>query len=68
MLMLPVPVPFSNSLPAWTILLLSVGALGRDGLLFFAGCALFLVSLAFFTLLVFGGAQAFEILRWILRR
>jgi len=65
MLMLPFPLPFSNSLPAWTVLLLSVGALGRDGLFFFAGCAMFLVSVAFFALVVFGGAEAFELLRWI---
>ena len=47
MLMLPFPLPFSNSLPAWTVVLLSAGALGRDGLFFFAGCAMFLVSLGF---------------------
>lgn len=67
MLMLPFPLPFSNSLPAWTVLLLSVGALGHDGLFFFAGCAMFLLSLAFFTLVAFGGAEAFELLRWIFR-
>jgi hypothetical protein len=67
LLMLPFPLPFSNSLPAWTVLLLSAGALGRDGLFFFAGCAMFLVSLAFFALVVFGGVEAFEILRWVFR-
>jgi hypothetical protein len=66
MLMLPLPLPFSNSLPAWTVLLLSAGALGRDGLFFFAGCAMFLVSVAFFALVTFGGAEAFELLRWVL--
>ena len=65
MLMLPFPLPFSNSLPAWTVLLLSAGALGRDGLFFFAGCFAFLVSLAFFALVAFGGVEAFELLRWI---
>jgi hypothetical protein len=68
MLMLPFPLPFSNSLPAWTVLLLSAGALGRDGLFFFAGCAMFLVTLAFFALVICGGEEAFEILRWIFRR
>ena len=58
MLMLPFPLPFSNSLPAWTVLLLSAGALGRDGLLFFAGCFMFLVSLVFFALVFFGGVEA----------
>src|SRR5688572_3680575 len=55
LLMLPFPLPFSNSLPAWTVLLLSAGALGRDGLFFFAGCLMFLISVAFFALVVFGG-------------
>jgi hypothetical protein len=67
MLMLPFPLPFSNSLPAWTVLLLSAGALGRDGLFFFAGCAMFLVSLAFFALVALGGVEAFEVMRWIFR-
>lgn len=65
MLMLPFPLPFSNALPAWTVILLSAGALGRDGLFFFAGCAVFLVSLAFFALVFFGGVEAFELLRWV---
>lgn len=65
MLMLPFPLPFSNSLPAWTVILLSAGALGRDGLFFFAGCLMFLISLAFFALVAFGGVEAFELLRWI---
>ena len=65
LLMLPFPLPFSNSLPAWTVLLLSAGALGRDGLFFFAGCLMFLISVAFFALVVFGGVEAFELLRWI---
>jgi hypothetical protein len=65
MLMLPFPLPFSNSLPAWTVILLSAGALGSDGLFFFAGCAMFLLSLAFFTLVLFGGVEAFELLRRI---
>ena len=65
MLMLPFPLPFSNSLPAWTVLLLAAGALGRDGLFFFAGCAAFAVSVAFFALVSVGGTEAFERLRRI---
>ena len=57
MLMLPFPLPFSNSLPAWTVLLLAAGALGRDGLFFFAGCASFVLSAAFFTLVGLGGME-----------
>lgn len=59
-LLLPLPVPFSNTLPASTILLLAAGALERDGLSFLAGGFLFLTTVAFFTLLAFGGTQAVE--------
>jgi hypothetical protein len=59
-LLLPLPVPFSNTLPAWTILLLAAAALERDGLCFLAGGFLFLATVAFFTLVAFGGTQAVE--------
>lgn len=68
MLMLPLPLPFSNSLPAWTVLLLSIGALGRDGLFFIAGCAAFLVAVAFFTLVALGGVEAAALVEWIFGR
>lgn len=59
-LLLPLPVPFSNGLPAWTILLLSAAALERDGLCFLAGGLLFLATVTFFALLAFGGVQAIQ--------
>ncbi|MDB6151750.1 MAG: Exopolysaccharide synthesis, ExoD [Chthoniobacteraceae bacterium] len=62
-LVLPLPVPFSNGLPAWTVLLLSAAALERDGLCFIAGCAMFMVATAFFVLLALGGAQTWDYLR-----
>ena len=62
-LLAPLPIPFTNSLPAATVLLLAAGALERDGLAFLAGCALFVVTAAYFLLLAFGGVQAFEHLR-----
>jgi len=60
MLMLPFPLPFSNSLPAWTVIFLSAGALGEDGMFFVIGCGSFLLSLIFFTLVAVGGAAAME--------
>lgn len=60
LLLLPLPVPFSNGLPAWTILLLAAAALERDGLCFIAGCAMFAVATTFFLLLAFGGAQVIQ--------
>jgi hypothetical protein len=63
-LMAPLPIPFSNIIPAATVLLLAAGALERDGLFFFAGCVLFVVDVVFFGALLFGGVEA---VRWILR-
>jgi hypothetical protein len=63
LLVLPLPLPFSNSLPAWTVLFLAAGALGRDGLFFIAGCVAFGVSAVFFTLLALGGMETLEKLR-----
>jgi hypothetical protein len=62
-LIIPLPLPFSNSLPACTVLLLAAGALGRDGLFFLGGCLMFAVTTAYFLLLAFGGAHAVEQLR-----
>ena len=59
-LVLPLPVPFSNGLPAWTVLLLSAAALSRDGLCFIAGCVMFVLATTFFVLLAIGGTQLVE--------
>jgi hypothetical protein len=62
-MMLPLPFPFTNGLPASTVLLLSAAALARDGVFFIAGCVMFAVTTGFFMLLAMGGAQAIEQLR-----
>lgn len=62
-LILPLPLPFSNSLPAWTVLLIAAGALERDGVAFLGGCAMFAVTAAYFALLAFGGAHAIDSLK-----
>ena len=65
-LILPLPLPFSNSLPAWTVIFLTAGALGRDGLFFIAGCVSFAVSVAYFTALSLGGVELVEKIRaWL---
>lgn len=65
-LVLPLPIPFSNGLPGWTVLLISAAALERDGLCFLAGCVMFLVSTAFFALLAFGGVEVLgQFRQWI---
>jgi hypothetical protein len=65
LLLLPLPIPFSNVLPAGTVLLLAAGALERDGVFFFAGCVAFLLNLLFFGALAFGGMEAVSwVLQW----
>ncbi len=57
-LLLPLPIPMTNLLPAATVTLLAIAAIGRDGILTLAGYALFLLTAAFFTFLLLGGASA----------
>ncbi len=63
LLLLPLPIPFTNCLPALTVVLLAAGAMERDGLCFLAGCASFGLMLAYFSLLAFGGAHLLDNLR-----
>jgi hypothetical protein len=65
LLLLPLPIPMSNMLPAATVLLLAAGALERDGVFFFAGCLMFAANFAFFGALALGGVEAVSwALRW----
>ena len=50
-LLLPLPIPFSNSFPAWTILLLAAGLLERDGVFIMAGYVVFVAGVFFFIFL-----------------
>lgn len=63
LLLLPLPVPLTNSFPALTVVLLAAGAMERDGLFFLAGCAMFTATLAYFGLLAFGGTHLLDNLR-----
>jgi hypothetical protein len=36
-LMLPLPIPFSNNIPAWSVVLLAIGMMERDGLCVLVG-------------------------------
>lgn len=60
LLLLPLPFPFSNGLPATTVILLTASAMERDGLCLIAGIGAFVCTLAYFTLLVLGGVRLFE--------
>ena len=57
LLLLPLPIPFCNGLPACTVILLAAALLEEDGYAAFAGCALFLLTLLFFAGLAYGGAE-----------
>jgi hypothetical protein len=66
LLLLPLPVPFSNTLPAWAILLFAAGLLERDGLFILAGYAAFVGTVVFFgglALAGIGGVDMFK--RWL---
>lgn len=60
LLLLPLPIPLSNGFPALTVVLLAASAIERDGLFFIAGCVAFTATLAYFGLLVFGGAHVID--------
>jgi hypothetical protein len=62
-LMLPLPIPFSNSIPAWAVVLLAVGMMEKDGL-----CVLLGHLTAVGTWVFIGLASAFALggFQWLL--
>lgn len=60
LLLLPLPFPFSNGLPAMTVILLTASAMERDGLCLIAGIGAFVCTIGYFTVLVLGGAWLLE--------
>lgn len=66
LLLLPLPIPFSNIVPAFSILLLAAGLLERDGVFILAGYLGFLLGVAFFVILGVAGVEGVEaVWRWI---
>lgn len=65
-LLLPLPIPFSNGLPAWSILLLACGLLERDGRAIILGYLMFALSIAYLWLFGEAANHALELLlsRW----
>lgn len=55
LLLLPIPIPFSNSLPALTVVLIACSTLERDGYCLVAGLVMFAITLGFFVALFWGG-------------
>ena len=65
-LLLPLPIPFTNSFPAWAILLLAAGLLERDGLFILAGYIVFAAGVLYFVFL--GEATAHlvqQLVQWL---
>jgi hypothetical protein len=62
LLLLPLPIPFSNLIPAFSILLLSAGLLERDGLFILSGYLGFVFAAAFFVVVGFAGKEGLEAL------
>jgi hypothetical protein len=65
-LLLPLPVPFSNVIPAWSIILLAAGLLERDGAFILAGYGCAALATVFFAAIGFLGVGAADIIwRWV---
>lgn len=62
LLALPLPVPFSNALPAYTILLVGLGLAQRDGLAIIAGLAMFAGTLLFFAAVAWAAIAGVQLL------
>jgi hypothetical protein len=56
LLLLPLPIPFTNMLPAAATVLLACAMLENDGRFSIAGATLFVLATGYFTLIFFGGA------------
>ena len=60
LLLLPLPIPFSNTIPAWAVVFLTAGMMQRDGLLVLLGHLMTLASWAFIALCWLLGAKGVE--------
>ncbi len=60
LLLLPLPVPCSNLLPALTVVLLALARLERDGYFIVAGLVVFMAAIAFFVAVFLGGAATVQ--------
>src|ERR1700760_4875321 len=62
-LMLPLPIPFSNSIPAWAVVLLAIGRMEQDGLLVLFG---HLTVVAAWVWIGLSGAVAVRTFQWLM--
>jgi hypothetical protein len=61
-LLLPLPIPFTNSFPAWAIILVAAGLLERDGLFVLGGYVVFAAGVLYF---IFLGEAAQRFVLWL---
>jgi hypothetical protein len=65
MLLLPLPVPFSNVVPAWGVMLIAGGLLERDGAFIIAGYIASLITIAFFAAIGLFGVETVDFIwKW----
>ncbi|MDA8227942.1 MAG: exopolysaccharide biosynthesis protein [Desulfitobacterium hafniense] len=62
LLMFPLPLPFSNTVPAYGVLFLAVGSLERDGIMIILGYLLIIIAITYFTGVALVGSIGFRIL------
>jgi len=60
LMLLPLPIPFTNMVPAWTVLFLAAALMERDGNFIVVGTVMFAATLVFFGGLYFGGTAMFD--------
>ncbi len=65
-LLLPLPIPFTNSFPAWSILLVAAGLLERDGVFILSGYVVFAAGVLYFVFLGEAAATLVgELVHWL---
>jgi hypothetical protein len=66
-LLLPLPIPFSNTFPGWVIVLMAGGLMERDGVFVLASYVMFIAGTLYFVLLGEATRQLLEALKhWLL--
>nr|ALS89537.1 exopolysaccharide synthesis, ExoD [uncultured bacterium] len=66
MLLLPLPVPLSNVIPAWGIMLIAGGLLERDGAFIIAGYVAALITVVFFGMIAIFGVETVDFIwKWL---
>lgn len=62
LMMAPLPLPLSNTLPAYGVLFLAAGCMGRDGYLLAGGYAMVALTILYFSLVAVFGMFTFQTL------